>query len=435
MKLRINNVLEICIYVLILINLGLFKIIDINVLNNDNRIQKFTVIFSIILFLICLFSASNQKEIQRNYKVYLNKYILIIILILICNCIFTSLNYTTTIFDLITVIYRFAIILLAYPIIYLFWHVKDINRILKFISVATFVSLIIRYFTWFMYNKRGISLFPNILNEYSSLWIRNGLLRLSDTSLTGITFVILIYFLLNNEMKKPTRIVMLFMATFCVFYANIVYASRAQFISMLLTSFVMIILNRSTKKGTIIKMLIFCIFVVLLSNSSYLDNLLQSFSTTSQYSLSTSARINAFHYYFDLWKNSPLCGIGVLNTNREDFYYIVHASVKGGFTYYEDLGILGLLFNFGLLGFLIFLIPFRRFLKIILSYWNSNIKEKILLIGLFCYFIFSCLLSQSVFDSQRILSLPFYIAIFEYVKYKNKKLPLNKKLLVNGERV
>lgn len=422
MNLKLSKALKFFIYVLIAVNAGLFKVININALNSDYRIQKFTVIFSIVLYFICLCFVFRQTEFRKNYKGFLNKYILITVLILACDSLYTKLNYDTTFMDLISTVSRFADILLAYPIIYVFWREKDINEILKFIPKITFISLAIRFIVWFMYNMRGIPVFPNILNEYSSMWVKDAYLRISDTSLTGISFVILVYFCFDNRIKKAERMLMGFMAAFYVVYAGVVYASRSQLISMLMTTFIMMIIKRSSKKGSMVKMVILCSLAAALGGSSYLYNLFQSFSTSSQYSLSTLARINAVKYYMTLWNKSMLCGIGVLNTGKDFFYYIVHAKVEGGLTYYEDLGILGFIFNFGLLGIIIFAVPLGRFFRTLISHWQTDVKENVLLLGLFSYLIISCILSQSVFDPQRIFSFPFYIAIFEYAKYKNRTL-------------
>lgn len=202
MNLKLSKALKFFIYVLIAVNAGLFKVININALNSDYRIQKFTVIFSIVLYFICLCFVFRQTEFRKNYKGFLNKYILITVLILACDSLYTKLNYDTTFMDLISTVSRFADILLAYPIIYVFWREKDINEILKFIPKITFISLAIRFIVWFMYNMRGIPVFPNILNEYSSMWVKDAYLRISDTSLTGISFVILVYFCFDNRIKK-----------------------------------------------------------------------------------------------------------------------------------------------------------------------------------------------------------------------------------------
>ena len=90
--------------------------------------------------------------------------------------------------------------------------------------------------------------------------------------------------------------------------------------------------------------------------------------------------------------------------------------------YLSDLGILRNLYQYGVVGLLICIMPFINGLRTSLIGLYNKSQYSTLLLGLTVYTIFSSVGSQNVYDYSRILIIPFILAFIGVVSKNNKIL-------------
>ena len=118
-----------------------------------------------------------------------------------------------------------------------------------------------------------------------------------------------------------------------------------------------------------ISSLLFIIF------KDYIVSFLNTFNpndTMNAYSNSSAARIFEINYFGNLWKSSNIfTGFGLINDTN---------IVGNSHLYISDIGILGYLFEYGYIGFFIFIFPFLLGLVILIKnkISRNNIVESLL---------------------------------------------------------
>ncbi len=420
MKIKIVSIIKGVIFFIMILNLGYSKMFHFKHLTNSFYINLITSAASLGMFLFCRF----RKSVYRSLWPFVRKINLsigIILFLLLLECSYTVIRYNQGLWDLFTVAHRFSVILLVYPIVYIFICDGGDQKFTKYIVILLCGSLLIRVLSWYLYNFQGAILFKNLVFEFNNTWTRAGLHRIMDTSFGGLGAILAGYYFISEKHAKKRLVYGLCLAL-SIFFSVFVYASRAQLISILFSVFIMYVAkkelyrDRFLMKWTIVLVILFLVF-----GTGYIQNLIGSFSASnSQFGKSTTTRIRTFEYYYSLWKSNKLFGIGLLSINVDRLNNILRG--PSGSAWFEDLGILGFVMNLGLLGAAIFLIITVRFVKITYRCLCLKNGKSMLLLSLTAYFLTSSVLSQCIFDEMRIFSLPFYLSIFEYI---NRELVLS----------
>lgn len=150
----------------------------------------------------------------------------------------------------------------------------------------------------------------------------------------------------TESKKKLLYSVYLFIV---LFYEGIIYASRSQLIGF----FVMFITIYLFKKTSLLNKLISFFFLTIASVgiliSPYYNRFLDSFSVSnSEYGAGTLVRIVGRKYYHEMWTQKMYLGFG----------QTTDGNIFNGWKYYiSDLGIIRMLYQFGIIGFIVCLLP------------------------------------------------------------------------------
>lgn len=409
MKINFFSIYEFLLYIIVILNLEVMNVVS----NLDNLSQTIAVVLTFSVFFLYIFQ--KNKIIPKNFIIYF--YLILIFFYLFFELIrlhyfsFSGLN----VFNAISLEKNFFYLLLTMPIFEVLE--RKGKSFLRNVVYMGLCILIFRSIVWLLFNKFGINIMPGLFEVRGYNWTHgNGYVRLTGTFLDGLIFTCYcISFFKTKELKK--RIYNFVIILFLFFYSYEVYSSRSQLICYLVTILFIYIWNSKNKLHTIFNCVIGMLLVIILFQLPVVKNFIASFSSTdATYGEGTMVRLLGNKFYNNEWKNSSvLFGFGI----AEDGNYF------GNTQYFlSDLGILSFIFEFGIVGFAISLLPMLD--GIIVGIKNIKKENGLLLISLSIYTILSSFMSQNVYDYIRILIIPFILGIVLLVTYQvNGKGELN----------
>lgn len=287
---------------------------------------------------------------------------------------------------------------------------KNIDILIKvFISIGTIMSI--------LYILQMI-IYPKFIIFNMSYSYRNGSVRF----FTGYIFVMFSIVLTYSKLLEKLNIRMLI----CILIqlASLISVSKTRnFIIAIIIVFVigLCIKNRNNK-------LIFSLMVGLLAIIGALfikDNILFKMIDGMYFEFKTQsntigARIYEFKYYIELLKQSPLTGIGFLDSRFE-----LTPIITGYYPYFyfvEDLGLIGCIIKTGLIGAIWMIVFLWKMFKV----GKKNIYLKspnLYLMILTLVLIIGAFASGLIFDKTSIMYICLFLAISEVsLKYKLNKL-------------
>lgn len=417
MKIKANKVIQLIAIFIILVEYDYFKLIGLGGLTKSSII--FPLIFVVGTF--CRFKRPFAKKIKRSLRQADH----IVVTIVICSfgiSFYTLIVYNSNPIDTYSVIVRLFTIVFIYSLMFSFEsEEKKEEYILRNILTLGIVMYIIKFLIWYLLNFHGIVIAPQIVFEYGEEWTRNNIFRLDDSSLMYLfLFSCLLYY------KKTKKIRYLAYVGIQLFYSIIVTASRSSTVSLIIIIIINYIISSPDILTKLRKYLIVFIGGLIILGTTMFQNFINSFRLNGHSSsLSSVTRLNALFYYIDTLNNMEnpfkyIFGLGALSTNVVCEKAILRGSL--GIYFIEDLGLLGIIFQFGLIGVYIILTIYviqyncakkkLHVTKDYISYQNS-------IILIMCTLIPS-LLVQCIFDKSRIVALPFFISLVLYyskIKY------------------
>lgn len=415
MKINKINCYKLAIYLIIILNIGVLNI-------NSNKTFTwfyFSIAVTFLTFFIYLIS-------QHKYKTtnWYNFFIVSVFavygfqLIRLKQQFMPLLNVGDTIkrYDCI------LFLLLVYPIQEILK--KDPNgKFLSTINYLGIINLLIRSIVWGMYNFKGINIAPGYFSgEGGTAWTRElGSLVLSrmagsflDPYLLVFSLILIFYGSLRKE-KIAGFIELLFLFSYQIFISQ----GRVQvLLSIILILFMFLLKSRvSNRKVVQYSILILLIFIIFVLGYHNILAFFQTFSSNNlNYGGSTLARMNGFNYFFQEWKNNIWIGMGFLPDQIKlsyDTYYLA------------DYGTYINIFEYGLLGGLILVIPLIYGISEAISNIKLKVQEnKIILlqIGLTFYIVLgSPLYNYYWMDNITLLVLYFGLTLFSINSKKNEQ--------------
>jgi oligosaccharide repeat unit polymerase wzy len=293
---------------------------------------------------------------------------------------------------------NFSFILLVFPISEILNSKYSLN-FLKVVFILGMLAILFRSFIWFSYNYAGLNIAPGIIAERGINWTRYGAVRLQALFLDGYVLAYVLCKLLLSASKHKLSYSLFLLIT--LFYEGIIYASRSQligFCAMFITIYLFRAKNLRNKVLSLFTLILISLGITL---SPYYNEFLDSFSiTNSDYGAGTMVRIVGRKYYQEIWRQVKIFGFG----------QTADGNIFSGWKYYlSDLGIIRILYQFGIIGFIICLLP-------ILYGCYAGFKhrmhfEGMLLFSLSIFVFITSFASQNLYDYSRIMLLPLLLGM------------------------
>lgn len=400
MNIKLYRLYEYFLYIIVFLNLEFLNIFN----NLNSAVANVTVILSVVLFIIYIF---NFKE--GNVKLV---YGFIFCGLLLLFLIFQLFRHTNASFFLdyniknrVGLIKYYSYILLMFPI-YETLNKRE-NIFIRNIYILGMIALVLRIFVWTLYNKTGIDIMPGLFSMMGYSWSHGSDVRLPGTFLDGFLLTYSLSKIHEKLAKKESKIypyiIGLIISLFYIYY---VFNSRSQILCCLLVIVLSLVFVNNKILSTLAKILlvILCCFLII-KISSHTDLFKWGLN---YYDPGTQVRITGFDFYHDNWINYKFLGFGIAPDGN-----MFHTWYNSWIYYLSDLGIVNILFQFGYIGLLLLFLPvvFAFFV----GYKNVKYSNGYLLMLLSFYTIVLSILFQSVYDSSRILIVPFILAMMMIV--------------------
>lgn len=369
----------------------------------------------------------NKTSLKYNQTYsFAKRYIIVTLSIVVCFIFYTSYLYNYSIYATLTLSIQYFWLLFAFAIIYVLNNEKNKNSFWRKIIFITLVFICVRFIAWLASNYLNSNLFINFVNEYPD-WKRNGLQRLIGGQTFQIIFIVILSDALTKKRYKKSLIInkvhihMEYFILFLIFLYSIFVTRARSGVAILFITFVWtIVLTRKKSNTRIMFMLLIFSSISILFICGIFDPIIESFTQTGKYWLSTEARLDGLKHFWDLFKSiGHYFALGYVS----DGYTTEHLFYRTSWLryYLGDLGIISAFFRFG-----IFIIPIYGYLfKEAIFVSKKAIKRKspysALIVATSTYMILSCIISN-IYDAQMAFAVPFYVAIISYVDGKNKEL-------------
>lgn len=401
MRLKVGRKCTIIIMLLTLFSLKFLNIVDLPI--NSNSLSYLTWIVAV---LGCCIYYPGVKRIIGTFT-FVRNYLSYVLFSQIIICVYSIFKYNETIADMLMTAGVYVMLAVVCLIIINFQN-YGMDFILKRVLILQFAAIVLALIHSFVYNTTGNSLFAFAAESFM-----HNRLRLAIGPLTGLLVCYTFYKFLNRY-KQVVMFGAIVVVLISLYYVEM---TRANQLAISVTLFIMWLFYKERSRKTIIKYMIAFCLVLILYFGGFFDSVLNMLSvdtSVNSRAMSTVARINAIEYFSEFTNKNPLIGMGWIRPYTDQLTKIW--SGPNNVYFFDDLGFLGQFYRQGILGALVYIIMLTRMIYIIhkLRYKNDN---RIFLIGIFTY-ICATMPSLNCFDSSRILAVPFYIAIFEYI-YKD----------------
>lgn len=280
------------------------------------------------------------------------------------------------------------------------------------VDIATLLAIIC-VFQAIIYGLSGIKIIKLYGFSYgeSQVIVRNGRIRILGSDYVSFVSFISMGLLYSDRYSSKLRR----KAGVNVLLALVFDAFCTQTRAMLLAEVIVltVVVFKLSKSKLFKTLMIFAVLVVcIISSSDIYQTLVDiSLTITNRIDYSLYHRVDEYSFYFQSFLKRPIFGVGLLTLNPQNRAYFYLFS-KNGYYAYSDVGIVGILAHFGILGLLLYLYPVINTYKI----WRTSKKTSSLDTLNFCIFcgLIATMISLAIFDGERLMILPLYLALSEY---------------------
>lgn len=396
-----KSIYKFCIYAIIFLNLGFLDIFGVL----DRQAMFLSLILGLFAFFVYVFD-ENKVQILKGKDIIL--FIFLIVGIFLFQA--TRIQYPgMTVKAAFTTFAGLLLVLVSFPMYELLQI--QFHKTIKYIVNIGFLAIILRIVLWFSYNFMHINLGPGFFKGRED-WTRSilglNLVRISEPYISGFLFIVCILGIYNNGYfkKKVNNIIGIILL---YFHAIFVSQTRMQILVYTVILFLMIVFEafNSKHKGLAIISLLVMIIIFLL-NRGYVNSFFNSFDPNSVNGYSTTLRINSFNYFIDEWQNSNIwLGFGFTPDNH----------MIGLNTYWlSDFGIYINLFEFGIVGFIILILPILKGIIVSVKHIKINAFVVNLFIGLTLFLLISL---ENIYLLNLTTIVPIYMGLMLLIENNN----------------
>lgn len=391
---------------LMVLNVSLLKVFGI--LTNSTVIYEVTVACALVMICLSLYRTGIKKNM-------LNLMCLIMVITLLFSFL-TSMNNGKSFTNVILYSVKYWMVLLSIPIAYILCSEKwDFKKFLKLIINLTNISYLLRAGISIIHQLTGSVIFETIAREYAAEnWIRNGWLRINPPSL-AIIFIPISMYLLFQTNRKSERNYYVFSIALSLFYAAVIHGARSVMLYQILEIVFILLMKKKGSKKQMILFVVLAIVSVIIMNSSIAEQFIESFGAEGEFEGSTTGRLEAIPYYFNLFSENFWTGTGFLDYEERLF----EGSVGWTVATLGDVGFLWTLVQLGFGGLLFYIIFVIWGIKVGIKARKIVSDMDILVWGI----IFSIMLTGiniDLFYGIYAFAAPISLAIISYVDFGSK---------------
>lgn len=371
-----------------------------------------TLITCVLLLIKCFFS--------KEKKFIFNKFILFFIIYSFVEIVISVYRYSLSIISVFAVA-KYIFIIMAYYIFSFYIRKKDKNKFVNIVMLFSLICSIVMLLQYFLYPKYG--LFLNIMRygfRFSSLRIYEG------EGLINIGIVIAFGSLINKNFKFRVLPYLTFIIG--LLEAIFVQKTRMVLLCIILTCVLVYLVKNIKRIGRLYLFILFLLIIIgIVQNTSLFSEYKSSFSTDDN---SYTIRQAEIAFYLKQFSENMLFGMSFIPYNASSFTDMI---LRGPYDNYyrDDVGIIGFMNTFGLIGLVWFILMLGKVTRIIiLSVQKKSINDNYETISFLLFVVFS-LWTLIIMDPQRIIGFPILLALVDYLYFCNKNTDVS---IINVQR-
>lgn len=403
MKIKITELVRYSITLLIVLNTKIFLFGDW-----DSLFKKITMLVSIVLFFLVVLQPKAKRIISK-YKL-LNIWMVFFWLFLLANGIVNHLKFGTGYGYILAQTYHYFALFLIYPLLYVFEDDKrTFYKIINSLYFWGIISMIIRILVWYLYNYLGIDFMHYLVYEAGVVWTRNNRQRIPVPCLTCFVFAVGVSKITCKKDLKE-KLNGLLSTLLVLFFTWVVTDARSSILIFGIVITCIYIFKGNKVNLKYLKVFLIIVFAALIFLVGGINKYISSIS-----SFSIVARVQAFEYYYELFKTNMLLGVKFMSSGVE---------IERGpwnYFYFTDLGTMSKFVEFGLIGAILHFAPL--FYMMISSIKIKNVSQylKIIMLGIASYACATAFITLDPYFARNFFFIPFSIAIFEFINNNYSK--------------
>ena len=389
----------------------------------DFRVPEVLYFFARVVPIVTAGYCFLNRRVYQRIRVYvkfINCFVVIWFLFFTIEIAYSLILYDEkiTVSRILSNYWCFLYILLVYPIVYLLHLYKD--EFLRKISNIVMIDSALRCTASLSESIFGVSISYFLSTKLSAA--RIGFKRIFSNAFVPMVLDFKISHKIEHRGKKTLpSFSILFLLLFLVFFDQ----SRSKLVGIVAVIGIWVYAGidseenfRGRRKIAYITFVVILIFLFAVFGG--IDSLLGNFSVTGSNAASTINRMYSIDYYHSAINDKRVLGMGLLyddsvyGLGSSSLYSVLrNPNIQlGRAAYFEDFGILGQYFNYGIVGIIVFISFFLRLHRIVRNCKNTS-KYYMLLI-LFVHALLNTIMPISIFTNANMILVPFYLAIFEF---------------------
>lgn len=406
MKIKPGTIAKICIGLFVLMNLCYFLIAFSNTtLFADSFISKPRMMLFLGLILFSLICCIPYKFIQSKKYLYFE---LLLLAVVWCRAILgdSAKGYSAS--DIIGTFgtYFFPILSIALMNLLAARQWK-LNKLLNFLILVITIDTVVRGMDSLLQVVTGVLPWPNLV--VGEMGYRNDIYRINPTGF-DILVIPISFYLLSKAQRKNERILYWSALLINLLYTFFIWQGRSAIIYKICICILLFYLQKTSDRKKMIRFMLGIVAIIVLVNTPFISNYLSTFSTmNAEYGGSTLARLNSASFFYEQYKNNIFWGIGHLFPGQT-------YAIGGGML--EDCGFLYGIFQYGIPMIIFYIALFGRGIYISYKLHRYCIEDSLFSLSLTLMFLmFGINIDTFYFFA---VAVPFYMAIVEYLFYKEK---------------
>lgn len=376
-------------------------------------ILEFVALGAVVFVASMLISKSGRMFLKE--ESYLSMYMVIVTISVAVISLYSIKKYDENIIDVYVCSVPFFLFFMTPLLVYLMRKdprsMRKVLKMLVVIGVSTSVMILIQG----LCSDFGI---PYVLPGSFRIGYRNGRIRVGVTNIGRFGTIFMLYKFIVGGKRRLLYGLFAALGVFVLVYYG---QTRMDMISLAACAVAMLFFAGSKKP--IYRVLLIVAFIVFLFYD-YADVILESFSEKSDKGASTIARLGAIDYFYSVFKEDPLMGMGFIRP-RNAYLRRIWSGPRGVF-YFSDLGALGHLMQYGLIGVALYILPLARMIYISIKLLRQRRSEGVWAIGVIAYILVSQV-SLNYTEYQRGPGSVAYWAVMESL-YKGEEYGFSREI-------
>lgn len=372
-----------------------------NFIYKADLINLTTIIISTLFIVLLSFRPVVQKRWTGKYGIW----VLFSIMLWAIECINSFLSYSgygQSLINTLSASFGSLAVIALYPMCYLQEKTSDKDYLKKIIKALGCLAAIFTIIQVFLYDY-GIVIF-----DISGTSIRNGTLRFSIAGyVVSIAFIITVFDWIKTR-KTSDLIIAVVEIVFLVFAQK----TRTEIMYLLFTIYFVAILFLKRKNIKILLAILGGCAAIVAIGSGFVETYISELGSDA----GVSMRLETIRYYMQQFVEHPLLGMGYIQpgTSNSILYGFLYGNGRyAGYFYRDDVGLIGVMNEKGILGLIWYVSLMVLMLKQILSMYKRDKKEYVWMLAIWFY-ITMCSVNIIYVNSLRLTTLLSIVAMIQH---------------------